>query len=312
MTFAWIARTDWRWHVSILVGDCGRHRRTLRGMSISRILLFVTFAGVGALYGQLTQLDLRMQSRDVDFSGASATRPFKSGTGLPSSCGQGEMYYRLDAAAGMNVYGCTAANSWTLEQGPPAASMASQLGDFGVTRTNATTLAIGAGCSTSTPCTVRFGALVYSFGSGATVTISAGSGLAFIYVSSAGALTVGHNVTANCGGVCVAQGGVTAFPADAIPIFTWSATNGSWDANGGADQRAFLSSKSVTAGVGITSTEISGKTQLSADTTVIGLRTAAPGTSSTACTTGSWASDGSYFYLCTSTNVWRRAALSSF
>ena len=40
------------------------------------------------------------------------------------------MYYRLDAAAGMNVYGCTATNSWTLEQGPPAASMASQLGDF--------------------------------------------------------------------------------------------------------------------------------------------------------------------------------------
>ncbi len=177
--------------------------------------------------------------------------------------------------------------------------MASQLGDFAVTATSATTLAIGAGCSTSTPCTVRFGALVYSFGSGATVTISAGSGLAFIYVSSAGALTVGHNVTASCGSGCVAQSGVTAFPADAIPLFTWSATNGSWDANGGVDQRAFLSSKSVTAGVGITSTEISGKTQLSADTSVIGLRTAAPGTSSTACTTGSWATDGSYFYLCT-------------
>ena len=89
-----------------------------------------------------------MQSRDVDFSGSSATKPFKSGTGLPSSCGQGEMYYRMDATAGMNVYGCTATNSWTLEQGPPAASMASQLGDFAVTATSATTLAIGAGCST--------------------------------------------------------------------------------------------------------------------------------------------------------------------
>jgi hypothetical protein len=68
----------------------------------------------------------------------------------------------------------------------------------------------------------------------------------------------------------------------------------------------------VTAGVGITSTEISGKTQLTADTSVIGLRTAAPATSSTACTAGAWATDGSYFYLCTATNVWRRAALSSF
>jgi hypothetical protein len=51
---------------------------------------------------------------------------------------------------------------------------------------------------------------------------------------------------------------------------------------------------------------------LSADTSVIGLRTTAPGTSSTACTMGSWATDGSYFYLCTSSNLWRRAALSSF
>jgi hypothetical protein len=279
-------------------------------MSICRILLMAMFGG--AMYGQLTQLDLRLQSRDVDFSGASATKPLKSGTGLPSACGQGELYYRLDAAAGMNVYGCTASNSWTLEQGPPAASMASQLGDFAVTRTSATTLAIGANCSTSTPCAVRFGSLVYSFGSGATVTISAGSGLAFIYISSTGVVTAGHNITANCSNGCTAQAGVTAFPADAIPLFTWSATNGSWDAAGGADQRAFLSSKSVTVGVGLTSTEVSGRTQLSADTSVIGLRTSAPGTSSTACTTGSWATDGSFFYLCTSTNVWRRAGLSSF
>jgi hypothetical protein len=105
---------------------------------------------------------------------------------------------------------------------------------------------------------------------------------------------------------------VTSFPIDAIPLFTWSATNGTWNASGGVDQRAFLSSKSLTAGVGITTTEISGKTQLSADTSVIGLRTAAPGTSSTACTMGSWATDGSYFYLCTATNVWMRAALASF
>ena len=279
-------------------------------MSICRVALLAALGGT--LYGQLTQLDLRLQSRDVDFSAASATKPFKSGTGLPSSCGQGEMYYRLDASAGMNVYGCTTANSWTLEQGPPAASMASQLGDFAVARTSATTLAIGSGCSGSTPCSVRFGALVYSFGAGASVTISAGSGVAFVYVSSAGILTVGHNVTASCSGACTAQSGVTAFPADAIPLFTWSATSGAWDSNGGADQRAFLSSKSVIAGLGIMSAEVSGKTQLSADTSVIGLRTAAPGTSSTACAAGSWATDGSYFYLCTSTNVWRRAALATF
>jgi len=279
-------------------------------MLILRGLWIAVFAG--ALYGQLTQVDLRLQSRDVDFSGASATKPFKLGTGLPATCGQGEMYYRVDATAGMNVYGCTSTNTWTLEQGPPAASMASQLGDFAVTRTSATTLAIGANCSTATPCVVRFGSLVYSFGTGGVATISAGSGLALVYVSSAGALTVGSNVTATCNSGCTALSGVTSFPVDAIPLFTWSATGGTWDATGGADQRAFLSSKSVTVGPGITSTEISGKTQLSADTSVIGLRVTAPGTSSTACTTGSWATDGSYFYLCTAANTWRRAALSTF
>jgi hypothetical protein len=279
-------------------------------MLISRVLAVAMFGGV--LYGQLTQVDLRLQSRDVDFSGASATKPFKSGNGLPSTCSQGEMYYRLDAASGMNVYGCTSANFWTLEQGPPAASMASQLGDFGVTRTSATTLSIGAGCSTSTPCVVRFGNLAFSFGSSATATVSAGAGLALIYVSSAGVLTVGSNVTASCNSGCTAVGSVTSFPADAIPLFTWSATGGTWDAAGGMDQRAFLSSKSVTAGTGITTTEVSGKTQLSADTSVIGLRVAAPGTSGSVCTTGSWATDGSFFYLCTATNTWRRATLSSF
>ena len=279
-------------------------------MLIRQILLFGTLAGVA--YGQLTQLDLRLQTRDVDFSGAAATKPFKSGIGLPAACEQGEMYYRLDAAAGMNVYGCTTANTWTLEQGPPAASMAAQLGDFAVTRSSSTALAIGSGCSTATPCIVRFGALTYSFGAGATATISAGTGLAFVYISSAGVLTVGHNLTVTCGTGCAAQSGVTAFPADAIPLFTWSATGGTWDTSGGADQRAFLSSKSVAAGLGMVATEVAGKTQLSADTTVIGLRTSAPGTSSAACTTGSWATDGSFFYLCTATNTWRRAALSSF
>lgn len=276
------------------------------------LLILAAFGGASALPGQLTQIDLRLQSRNVDFSAASATKPFRSGTGLPGTCGLGEMYYRLDAAAGMNVYGCTATNSWTLEQGPAAASMASQLGDFAVTLTSPTTLAVGTNCSTATPCLVRFGALVFSFGSGASATISAGSGLALVYISSSGVLTVGSNVTASCNSGCTALSGVTAFPTDAIPIFTWSATNGTWDANGGADQRAFLSSKSVTAGTGLTASEISGKTQLSADTTVIGLRVAAPATSSSACTAGSWATDGSYFYLCTVTNVWGRAALSTF
>jgi len=278
---------------------------------IHQILLTVVAAGV--LNGQITQLDLHFQSKDVDFTTANATKPFKSGTTIPSVCGVGEMFFKVDGPAGANLYGCTSLNAWTLEStssGGLGASMASQLGDFAVTRTSPTVLTIGANCSVTTPCTVRFGSLVYSFAGGGSVSISAGSGLAYVYVSSAGALTIGHNLTANCTTGCIAQGGVTSFPQDAIPLFTWSATNGAWDPTGGMDQRALLSSKSIVASTGLTSAESSGKTVVAVDSTVVSLRTSVPGTSSSACAAGSWALDSSFYYVCESLNSWRRATIS--
>lgn len=38
----------------------------------------------------------------------------------------------------------------------------------------------------------------------------------------------------------------------------------------------------------------------------------APATSSSACTAGQWANDGSYYYICVAANTWKRVALSSF
>jgi hypothetical protein len=282
---------------------------------IHRILLVACAAG--ALHGQITQLDLHFQSRDIDFSTANSTTPFKSGTSLPSICSVGQMFFMLNAPAGANLYGCTSLNGWTLESNSGSgsgsgASMASQLGDFAVARTSATVLTIGANCSMTTPCTVRFGSLVYSFASAGSVSITAGTGLAYVYVSSAGALTVGHNLTANCTAGCLAQSGVTSFPVDAIPLFTWSATSATWDAGGGMDQRALLSSKSIMASTGLTSAESSGKTVVTVDSTVVSLRTSVPTTSSAACAAGAWATDSSYYYLCVSLNSWRRTALSTW
>jgi hypothetical protein len=56
-----------------------------------------------------------------DFSGADHTLPMKSGTvaGLPSTCRVGETYFATNATAGKNMYGCTAANTWTAEGGVP-------------------------------------------------------------------------------------------------------------------------------------------------------------------------------------------------
>ncbi len=64
-----------------------------------------------------TLVDLKTQSKSVDFSGAITTKPFKSGTILPATCGVGEAFYQTNAPAGANLYTCTALNAWTLQIG---------------------------------------------------------------------------------------------------------------------------------------------------------------------------------------------------
>lgn len=51
-----------------------------------------------------------------DFSGASATSPSKSGVSasIPGTCSVGQTYFKTDAAAGQNLFGCTSVNTWTL------------------------------------------------------------------------------------------------------------------------------------------------------------------------------------------------------
>ena len=68
----------------------------------------------GTLSGQ-TLVDLRTQSKSVDFSAATTTKPAKSGTALPATCSVGELFYNTAAPAGSNLYGCTATNSWTVQ-----------------------------------------------------------------------------------------------------------------------------------------------------------------------------------------------------
>ena len=232
-------------------------------------------AALGLLHGQ-TQLDLHFQSKDIDFSTANATRPFKAGTTLPSTCAVGEMFFMLNAPAGANVFGCTSLNAWTLETlsgSGSGASTASQLGDFAVTRTSSTVLTIGATCLASSPCNIRVGNLVYAFVSPVTCTISAGSAQAFIYVSGAGALICGSNGD-TLGGSATLATGISAFPADATPIWTWTAasTPGNWDASGGVDKRGFLSSQPLIAGAGVNVANISGEWQPSLDLAYLSLQ----------------------------------------
>jgi len=150
------------------------------------------------------------------------------------------------------------------------ASMASQLGDLAVVLTSPTVLTIGANCASASPCNVRFGYQVYTVTNSATATISgSATGAAYIYISGSGTLVVGHNLTVACSASCTQQSGVTSFPANVIPIYTWTATSGVWNGSGGLDQRAFLSAKALAGGQGIIITETPGQSTLAVDNGVI-------------------------------------------
>jgi hypothetical protein len=258
-----------------------------------------------------TTIDLKAQSKNVDFTSASSTRPFKSGTALPATCSVGEMFYLTSATAGTNVYGCTAPNTWALEGGA-GVQTASQLSDLVASPSSTTTLTIGASCSVATPCNVRFSGATHAYTVSTSATISAGTGTAYIYLDQNGNLTVGHSMTVSCASGCLAASGVTAFPANSIPLFTWTATNGTWDATGGTDWRAFQSTTNLGAGTGLLGATANGVTTLSLDPTLVGLWAPVPSTSSSACSAGAWSIDTSFYYVCVAANTWRRAALTTW
>jgi hypothetical protein len=241
----------------------------------------------------------------------------QSGSGTNATQIQGRDVTGDAPSDGQSLVWNAATNTWrpaNVSGGGEGASMATDLGDLKVTRTNASTLSIGAGCSVSKPCNVRFGSLVYSVMASSTATLSSGSGTAYIYMNQAGSLMVGHMAlgVACTDASCSAQAGLTAFPANTIPLWTWTATSGSWDVTGGADRRSTLSSKVVTAGSGIAVAETGSQTTVSIDAAVIGVRVGVPASAAAACSAGSWAVDTSHYYICVATNTWRRAALGSW
>jgi hypothetical protein len=65
-----------------------------------------------------TRIDLRTQASNVvDFGNATFTRPVRTGAALPAVCQTGELFFKSNAPAGANVYGCVGTNIWA----PPAA-----------------------------------------------------------------------------------------------------------------------------------------------------------------------------------------------
>ena len=69
-----------------------------------------------------TTVNLGRQGVNADFSNFSYTFPFKIGTTLPSTCTVGMSFYKTNATAGQNIYGCTATNTWTVQSGSGGSS----------------------------------------------------------------------------------------------------------------------------------------------------------------------------------------------
>ena len=86
---------------------------------------------ITSIYGQ-NLVDIRTQTKDVDFSGAASTIPAQTGTALPATCNTGAMFFKTNNPAGQNLYSCAPANTWTLVAGSTNGTVSSATtGQFG-------------------------------------------------------------------------------------------------------------------------------------------------------------------------------------
>jgi hypothetical protein len=226
-------------------------------MSMKLVILSLA---AGLLSGQ-TALDLRTQTRNVDFSGAVATKPSKVGTTLPVTCSIGETFFKTTAVSGQNLYGCTATNSWSLLGG--GASSFADIQDCKVT-------ANGASITIAAPCGIRAGTAIRSLGANAVASLSGTvvSGSVFVYWDSMGRLVADENTSATlgCNQFCI-NGTVGGFPWGSTPLATVTFANNSFTQV--TDHRVMLSARNIVCGTGLICTEdpISGELTVLPDTT---------------------------------------------
>jgi hypothetical protein len=164
---------------------------------------------------------------------------------------------------------CVISGQTATGSGTGGATVSSQLSDLSLVATTSTVLTAGLNCSPATPCNVRLGSAVSSIVASSTITLSAGTGTAYLYIDPSGVLTVGHNLTLTCSTGCTAVTGVTSFPVGSIPLFSWTATNGVWDSSGGIDRRAFLSTRNISAGAGMVALDLGTQTVVAVDSATV-------------------------------------------
>src|SRR5215472_13794165 len=83
---------------------------------MSRQTLAGALAAITAIHAAAqTRVDLRTQTKSVDFSGAVSTKPSQTGAVLPATCAVGQTFLNTGAQPGQNFYICTAPNVWSVQ-----------------------------------------------------------------------------------------------------------------------------------------------------------------------------------------------------
>lgn len=214
-----------------------------------------------------TKVDLKTQSKNIDFGSVSSVRPFTMGTVLPATCIVGQMFFKTDAPAGSNSYGCVATSIWSMQgqQQAQSGTVTPNAAPMAVVQSDSITLTIGAGCSSVAPCLARIGSIVYTFQQPSTAVLQSGSGTAYIYINENGVVTVGSSTTDTVSVTCTGcqTDNVSQFPTTSIPLATWTGASGGWVT--GTDERAILSAgRTFTAGPNVTLAEAGSNVTISA------------------------------------------------
>jgi hypothetical protein len=164
----------------------------------------------------------------IEIDGA-RSKPAQSGTALPGTCVVGDQFFKTDATAGQNLYGCTATNTWTQQAGGGGSTTTGSMLPQVTGTLPGTTVTVGAVCTTQA-CGGTFGATTRTWSTAPTIQITAatGSTTVRIWMASSGnvifnydntvitAVTLGSGISGDTASV--------AFPSDVLPIASCATT----------------------------------------------------------------------------------------
>ena len=278
-------------------------------------IVFLMFPGLVLPARAQTKIHLPTQTREADFSQSSITKPARTGSTLPSTCSVGEAFFRTGVTAGLNLYGCTSANTWTiLGDGSGGgtgggASSFSGLTDLAVTVTG-NVFSVAAGKA-------RFGSVTTVFNS-SSLTVASGSDtgtIRFFVDYNAGSPRVSCLYPATFAGIYTPAGMICStgvlFPDNSIPLATADVSSGT--AQIPVDLRAAHQIGPIpAAGTNLVSSVAQGgrTVTLSVDTSVVPQYSTGSGAPAGICTPGRdfyVDTAAARLYFCSGTNAWTAA-----